>query len=136
DAAIYAVDGVEDILWFCRGHNLTGRWVSFNFQHDTALINKKKVYGRTVVSQVDYGTKQPQGRVTLKNASGVRFREAPVNGAVIDTFKGGEVVAFWDKVGSDGWRKIDWNGRVGYASAQYLDVTAVAPAPPPVIPEF
>jgi hypothetical protein len=132
--ALRNVDGSDELSWFTVAIPRAVRVPdNANRELETRYIQEAV---KSMGVQVDYGTKQPQGRVTLKNASGVRFREAPVNGAIIDTFKGGEVVAFWDKVGSDGWRKIDWNGRIGYASAQYLDVTAVAPAPPPVIPEF
>lgn len=139
DAAIYAPDGVEDVLWFCRGHNLTGRWVSFNFQHDTELIDKKKVYRRSVVTQIDYGTRQPSGKVKLlRNASRVNLRESPVNGAVIKVLTGGEIAAFWDRVGANGWRKLEIDGKVGYASADFVTFDVVTePIPqPPTLPEF
>lgn len=126
------LDGTEETSWFAVASTRAMR-VLDNTNHAIEQLYIQEA--RKVAAQGDYGTKQPQGRVSLINASGVKFREAPANGAQIDVFKGGEVVSFWDKV-VNGWWRIEWNGRIGYASATYLAIAKIETSPPPTIPEF
>jgi hypothetical protein len=138
DEAFYAVDGIEDILWFCRGHNLTSRWTSYNYQNEGELIQRKATYRRKIVTQINYGQRIERGLVSLVGASAVNVRSTPSTAqAAIGQLKGGELLPYY-ATPQAGWWQIEFAGRTAYVSAQYVQITASAidPHPPVYLPDL
>lgn len=85
------------------------------------------------------GQKRVTGQAQVTNApSGLRLRDAPVSGATLVSIPNGAIVGIGE--GSPGWPYVEYAGKYGYASADYLmpvggpehDYRPPAPVPQPI----
>lgn len=131
DEAIYAPDGV-DVLWFCRGHNLTARWDSFNYQFEAELIQRMRTYRRQPVTQTNW---QPR-RIVPTGEFNVNIRaSANTNAPIVGKVPAGGVVADLDTntEWSVEWHRVRLDGVVGFVSAMFADIERI-PDPPIITP--
>ena len=67
-----------------------------------------------------------QAKVIASSGSTVRMRSEPTNsGTKIENIKLGQIVDVLEEL--DGWKKIGYNGQVGYMMAQFLEKVETAP---------
>lgn len=125
--------GGANIDWLVYIYGLWAEARSYEITHAETVKRRITEFNRQMV-EIDYGTRQPSGKVKLlRNASRVNFRETPMNGKVIAVLTGGEECAFWDRIGSNGWRKLEIDGKVGYASSEFVTFDGVVETNPPPI---
>lgn len=69
------------------------------------------------------------------DADGLRIRSEPStdSNVVAMVYQGGQVDVL--EAERDGWYKVEYNGKVGYMSAEFLVVTPAVPEAPPAAPE-
>lgn len=114
-------------------------WEPFNTRQDPndqwALdFNRRMAEFNRRNPVADYGSRTVGGTIELINgASGVNLREFPVSGTVITTLRGGEQLDAYYPKSDAGWWQVEYRGKLGYASANFVKIVATAP---PVVDEL
>lgn len=106
----------------------SGSWYKINFNEKVGYVSKD--YVKVVNSDIeepepskpDVPSASKQGKVTgISTSLNVRFG-AGTNNTIIGSLKPNQTVTITGESGS--WYKIDFNGKVGYVSKQYITITA------------
>jgi len=82
-----------------------------------------QVMTQTQPEPINCGQKMLDGTLALINASTVNFRaERGTTSTILGKFTGGETVNYWSipvAENNDSWYKIEYQGKIGWASAKY-----------------